>query len=119
MRIETTRIISAEIANQMSRKLNEVKSSLNAQIQDAISTAISEKMLSTIQKTISMQGRTNFTVLDRKSSGLQRCPGAVNPHKTWENHLKMGFTRETKKRVGGKTEFSRFLYKRTKLRQWY
>ena len=97
--IETTRIINGEIANQMSRKLNEVKSSLNAQIQDAISTAISEKMLPSIQNTISMQGRTNFTVSDRKSSGLQRSPGAVNPHKTWENHFKMGFTRKTKRQV--------------------
>ena len=38
--IETTRMINEEISNQMSRKLNEIKSSLNIQIQDAISSAI-------------------------------------------------------------------------------
>ena len=40
--IETTRIINKEISNQMSRKLNEHKSSLNIQIQDAISNAFTE-----------------------------------------------------------------------------
>ena len=37
--IETTRMINEEISNQMSRKLNEIKTNLNSQIQDAISTA--------------------------------------------------------------------------------
>ena len=43
---ESTRMISEEIPNQMSGKLNEIKSSLNSQIQDAITTAITEKCAS-------------------------------------------------------------------------
>ena len=62
---------------------------LIVQIQDAISTAIAEKVLPSIQNTISMQGRSTFTVEDQKSSGLQRSPGAVNPQKTWENISKI------------------------------
>ena len=42
--IETTRMIREEISNQMSRKLNEIKNSLNFQIQDTISSAITEKI---------------------------------------------------------------------------
>ena len=40
---ETTRMISEEISNQMSRKLNEIKTSLNFQIRDAISDAKNRK----------------------------------------------------------------------------
>ena len=54
--IETTWMISEEISNQESLKLIEIKSSLNSQTQDAISTAIAEKALPSIQNTISMQG---------------------------------------------------------------
>ena len=61
--IETTRIISDEISNQISRRLNEIKTSLNFQIQDAISNAITEKVLPSIQNTLEMQGRPNFTMV--------------------------------------------------------
>ena len=37
--IETTRMINEENSNQMTRKLNDIKNSLNVQIQDAISCA--------------------------------------------------------------------------------
>ena len=40
--IETTRLINEEISNQMPRKLNEIKKSLIVQIQDAISSGITE-----------------------------------------------------------------------------
>ena len=56
MTIETTRMISEEVSNQMSRKLVESKSSLNSQIQDAITTALTEKVLPSIQKTLDTQG---------------------------------------------------------------
>ena len=74
MTIETTRLINDEIFYQMSRKLNEIRSSLNSQIQDAITAAITEKVLPSIQNTLSMQGRGNFTVVNQRSSGLQRSP---------------------------------------------
>ena len=78
MTIETTRMISEEISNQMPRKLNEIKSSLNSQIQDAITTAITEKVLPSIQNTLDTQGRTNFTVVGRESNGLHEGPKAAN-----------------------------------------
>ena len=72
-RIETTRMISEEITNQFAIRLKEVKSSLNSQILGAIST---EKVLPSIQNTLDAQGRANFSVMDRMSSGLQRSPEA-------------------------------------------
>ena len=103
--IETTRMISEEISNQMSRKLNGIKSSLNFQRQDAISNAITEKILPSIQDTLETQGRVNYAMMDRgsvglqdssktansimgdrRSSGLQRNSEAENAQKLWENH---------------------------------
>ena len=87
--IETTRLISEEISNQMSRMLNEIKSSLNVQRRDAITTAIAEKVIPSVQNTLDTHGRCTFTVVDRKSTLLQRSPGAVKSQKTWENHPKL------------------------------
>ena len=67
--IETTRIIGEEISNQISRKLNEIKTSLNFQIQDAISNAITEKILPSIQNTLERQGSGNYTLVDQGASG--------------------------------------------------
>ena len=44
MTIETTRMIIEEITNQVCRTPNEISSSLNFQILDAISTEIAEKV---------------------------------------------------------------------------
>ena len=41
-------ISSDEIANQVTRKLNNIRTSLNSQVQHVISTAIAEKVLSSI-----------------------------------------------------------------------
>ena len=111
--IETTRMINEEISNQMSRKLNEIKSSLNIQIQEAISSAITEKILPSIQNTLEMQDRvnhtivdrgstglhdssksTNFTTGDRRSSGLQWNSEAENAQKSWENRTRKCFMQE-------------------------
>ena len=83
----------------MLRKLNGIRSSLNSQIQDAIITAITEKVLPSIQNTIGLQERSDFTVEDRRSSGLQRSPGTLNSQKTWENLPKSAFTRENQRQV--------------------
>ena len=72
--IETTRLINEEISNQMSRKLNEIKTSLNSQIQEAITDAITSTVLPSIQNTLEMQGRPNFTMVDRRSNGLHPSP---------------------------------------------
>ena len=108
--IETTRMINEEISNQRSGKLNEIKTSLNSQIQNAISAAITNTILPSIQNTLGMQGRSNFTMVDResdgpqlgprasnfhqRSSGPQRNPEVLNMLKTKKNRPKMYFTQE-------------------------
>ena len=111
--IETTRLINEEISNQMSIKLNEVKTSLNSQIQEAITTAITRTVLPSIQNTLGMQGRPNFTTVDRGSNGLHPCPRSTdftirdrrssglqrnaevgNSQKLWENCPRTCFTQE-------------------------
>ena len=111
--IETTRLINEEISNQMSRKLNEIKTSLNSQIQEAVTAAITNTVLPSIQNTLEMQGRPNFTMVDRtsnglhpsprsanftmkdrRSSGLQRNTEVGNSQKTWENRSRSCFTQE-------------------------
>ena len=76
--IETTRLINEEIANQMSKKLNEIKTSLNSQIQNAITAAITDTVLPSIQNTLEVQGRANFTMVDQASSGLYSGPRTNN-----------------------------------------
>ena len=76
--VETTRMINDEISNQMSRRLNEIKFSLNSQIQDAINNAITEKILPSIQNTLEMQGRANCTTVDQGSTGLQHSSKSAN-----------------------------------------
>ena len=116
--IETTRMISDEISNQVSRRLNEIKTSLNFQIQDAISNAITEKILPSIQNTLEMQGRPNFTMVyrrfnglhpgprsteftmkDQRSSGLQRNAEVGNSQEMVENRPKTRFTQENSRQM--------------------
>ena len=111
--IETTRMINEEIPNQMSRKLNEIKTSLNFQIQDAINNAITEKILPSIQNTLAMHGRANYTTVDRasiglkdstksanfttgnrRSSGLQWNSEVENAQKLWDNRPRKCFMQE-------------------------
>ena len=107
-----------EISNQMSRKLNEIKTGSNSQIQDSISTAIAEKVLPSVQNTLETQGRvnctmvdrgsnglqdspraTNFTMADRRSSGLQRNSEVEDTQKTWENRPRKCFTQENSRQM--------------------
>ena len=76
--IETNRLINEEISNQMSRRLNEIKTSLNSQIQNAITAAITDTVLPSIQNVLEMQGRPNFTVVDRASNGPHPAPRTGN-----------------------------------------
>ena len=87
----------------MSKRLNEVKTSLNSQIQNAITAAITDTVLPSIQNVVERQGRPKFTVVDRasngphpeprtgnstvedqRSSGRQRNPGVGNSQKSWK-----------------------------------
>ena len=105
--IETTRLINDEISSQLSRKLNEIKTSLNSQIQNALSAAITNTVLPSIQNTLNMQGGPNFTIVDPRSNEphqgskaassanknlrsreRQRNPGAEITQKTWGKRSK-------------------------------
>ena len=111
--IETTRLINEEVSNQISRKLIEIKTSLNSQIQEAITDAIANTVLPSIQNTLEMQGRPNFTMVDRRSNGLHPSPRSTeftitdqrsselqrnaevgSSQKTKENRHKTCFTQE-------------------------
>ena len=111
--IETTRLINEEISNQVSRKLNEIKTSLNSQVQNAITSAITNTILPSIQNTLEMQGRANFAMVDRgsngpqpglrtsdstmedlRSSGPQRNPEVGNSQKLWDKRPKTCFSHE-------------------------
>ena len=98
-----------EITNQVTTRLNDIRASLNSQIQHAISAAIAEKVLPSIQNTLETQGRGNFAVVDRRSIELQGSPGAVNPQKTWENRPKSGFTRKIRNNRLKKVGAERFI----------
>ena len=50
-------MISDEITNQVTRRLSDIRATLHFQTQDAISTAIAEKVLPCIQNTLEAQGR--------------------------------------------------------------
>ena len=90
--IETNRIIGDETASHVTRKLNDIKSSLNLQIQEAINTAITEKVLPSIENSLLAHGRANLTMGDHWSSGLQRNSEVINPQKTKGNLIKMRFS---------------------------
>ena len=110
---ETTRIIGDETTNQVTRKFNNIRSCLNLQIQEAVNTAITEKVLPSIEKSLIAHRRTNltmgdhrsvglqdiptapnFTIEDHRSSGLQRNSEVINAQKTGENRPKRCFTQE-------------------------
>ena len=89
--IETTRMISEEISNQMSRKLNEIRNSLNSQIQEAINCVMTETVLpsiqktlvthgnvNSIQKTLGTHGNVNYIAMDQTSVGPHKSPSSTN-----------------------------------------
>ena len=78
MTIETTRLINEEISNQISRRLDEIKGSLDSQTRSAISAAVADNVFPSIQHTLEMQGRANFLMVDRASNGLHPSPKVSN-----------------------------------------
>ena len=60
--IETTRIIGGEITNQVTSKFNDIRSSLNLQIQEDIITTITDKVFSSIENNLVAHGRANLTM---------------------------------------------------------
>ena len=134
MTIESTRMIREEITNQMSRKLNEIKSRLYFQMQDAITAALAERVLPSIQNTLDTQWRANFTavdrgscglqesprtstftVVDRRCRGLQRNPEVENTQKTWENGPKTCFTQENCRRMSRESSVDSYVREQSQL----
>ena len=70
--VETSRAISSEVASQMSRKFEEMQSSLNSQILDVINTAIDTRVLPSIKNAVRRQASAKNTSLDLRSDGLHQ-----------------------------------------------
>ena len=81
MTTETSRMISDKTADQVARKLNDTRKSLKSQVQVAIGTAITEKVLPSVQNTLSRQARTNLDMMGQKSSEQHQGPEAKNSQK--------------------------------------
>ena len=107
--IETTRLINEEISNQMSRRLDEIKASLNSQIQSAISAAIADNVLPSIQNTLEMQGRANFTIVDRESNSVHPSQKAGNCTKEDRRSSGLQWNSEVKKFTENKGNSSKNL----------
>ena len=72
MTVETSRAISSEVSSQMSRKFEEMQSSLNSQILDVINYAIDTRVLPSIQNAVRGQNSAKNTSLDLRSDGLHQ-----------------------------------------------
>ena len=71
---ERTRLINAETASQMSKKLKEIKTDLNSQILQPINSAITEKVFPTLQTSLGMQENGFSAKVDLLANGLQGTP---------------------------------------------
>ena len=71
-------MINEDISNQISRRLNEIKTSVISQIQNKIPTAITKTVLPSIQNALDMQGWDKFTMADRGlQTGYKRAQGRL------------------------------------------
>ena len=71
---ETARMIYNEITSQVARKLDEIRSDLNTQILEVINSAISEKVLPSIQNVLGIQNSESDAIRDTQSGRLNRSP---------------------------------------------
>ena len=83
--VETTRFIADEIAQQMSRKLDEFKRDLNTQITDSINSVIHDSKLPAIQNSLSGQNSGLETNVDSRSSRLSRNTEGRRHQSAWGN----------------------------------
>ena len=72
--IETARLINNEITSQVTRKLDETGSDLNAQILEVVNSAITEKVLLSIQNVLGVQNSESDAIRDPQSCRLNRSP---------------------------------------------
>ena len=83
--IETTRFITDEITQQMSRKLDELERNLNTQITESINSAIHDSILTSIQNSLSGQNSGLGTNVDSRSSRLSRNTEGRKHQSAWGN----------------------------------
>ena len=80
--VETSRAISSKISTQMSRKSEEMQSSLNSQILDVINTAMETRVFPSIKNAVSRQNSAKDASLDLRSDGLHHSDAVQeNSHK--------------------------------------
>ena len=72
--IETARLINNEITCQVTRKLDETGSDLNTQILEVVNSAITEKVLPSIQNVLGVQNSESDAIRDPQSCRLNRSP---------------------------------------------
>ena len=72
--IETARLINNEITSQVTRKLDEMRSNLNTQILEVINSAITEKVLPSIQIVLGGKNSGSDAIRDPQSGRLNRSP---------------------------------------------
>ena len=63
--IDTTKVLGDEIASQVTRKLLDIRSTLKLQVQEAINTAITERILPSIENSLVARGRANIAIEGR------------------------------------------------------
>ena len=78
--IETARLINNEITSQVTRKLDEIRSDLNSQILEVINSAITEKVLPSIQNVLGVQNPESDAIRDSQSCRLNRSPEDRSGH---------------------------------------
>ena len=110
-------MIVNEIANQVTRKLNDFRSNSSLQIQEAINTAITDRVLHFIENSLVAHGRANLTMEDHRARGY-RIPQEhlISP---WRSRGPVGYkgtpklqTLRKRKKMG----FSRAVQTKQKLR---
>ena len=80
--VETARMTNCGKANQMSRKIDEIKADVYSQFLQAINSAIAKKVLPTLQNSLGTQ-KTGFNAkMDLRSSGLLRNSEVIIIRKT-------------------------------------
>ena len=83
--IKSTGLISSEVTDQMTRKLDELKRTSNSQILETINSALNKKVLSSVQNTLERPGLRSRKNADLGSSRLNRNTGVKKRNKAREN----------------------------------
>ena len=83
--VETSRLISGEISQQMNRKMDELERNLDTQVTESINSAIHGLILPSIQNSLSGQNSGLETNVDSRSSRLSRNTEGKKHQSAWGN----------------------------------